>query len=127
MAEFQKDNTFVTGRFKSIGYAFKGAFKLAFTEHSVMVQSSIAILLIIAGFYFNISKTEWLIQTLAIGLVLSIEGLNTAVEKIADFIHPDYHEKIGFIKDIAAGAVFFAAMTAIAIGLIIYVPIISNL
>ncbi len=127
MAEFQKDNTFVTGRFKSIGYAFKGAFKLAFTEHSVMVQSSIAILLIIAGFYFNISKTEWLIQTLAIWLVLIIEGLNTAVEKIADFIHPDYHEKIGFIKDIAAGAVFFAAMTAIAIGLIIYVPIISNL
>jgi diacylglycerol kinase (ATP) len=55
-------------------------------------------------------------------LVLSIEGLNTAVEKIADFIHPNYHEKIGFIKDIAAGAVFFAAMTAIAIGLMIYVP-----
>jgi diacylglycerol kinase (ATP) len=56
------------------------------------------------------------------GLVLSIEGLNTAVEKIADFIHPDYHERIGFIKDIAAGAVFFAALTAIAVGCIIYFP-----
>ena len=65
---------------------------------------------------------EWLFQTLAIGLVLSIEGLNTAVEKVADFIHPEYHTKIGFIKDIAAGAVFFAAMTAIAIGLMIYLP-----
>jgi diacylglycerol kinase (ATP) len=54
---------------------------------------------------------------------MSIEGLNTAVEKIADFIHPNYHERIGFIKDIAAGAVFFAALTAIAIGLIIYIPI----
>ena len=61
-------------------------------------------------------------QVLIFGLVLSIEGLNTAVEKIADFIHPDYHERIGFIKDIAAGAVFFAAMSAIAIGLIIYLP-----
>jgi diacylglycerol kinase (ATP) len=77
----------------------------------------------IAGFYFNISKTDWLFQTFAIGLIMSIEGLNTAVEKIADFIHPNYHERIGFIKDIAAGSVFFAAITAIAIGLIIYLPI----
>jgi diacylglycerol kinase (ATP) len=120
--EFQKDNTFFTGRFKSIGFALKGAIKLITTEHSVMVQFSIGILLLFAGFYFNITATEWMFQTLAIGLVLSIEGLNTAVEKVADFIHPEYHERIGFIKDIAAGAVFFAAMTAIAIGLLIYIP-----
>ena len=121
--EFERDKTFLTGRFKSMGFALKGAIKLITTEHSVMVQSSVAVLMIIAGFYFNISHEEWLIQTLAIGLVLGIEGLNTAVEKIADFIHPNYHERIGFIKDIAAGAVFFAALTAIAIGLIIYIPI----
>lgn len=120
--EFQKDNTFITGRFKSVGYAVKGAVKLITTEHSVMVQSSVGVLLIIMGFYFHISMTEWLCQTLVIGLVLAIEGLNTAVEKIADFIHPNYHEKIGFIKDIAAGSVFFAAMTAIAVILMIYVP-----
>ena len=120
--EFQKDNTFVTGRLKSMGFALKGAIKLITTEHSIMVQSSVGILLIVAGFYFQISTTEWLFQILALGLVLSIEGLNTAVEKIADFIHPNFHEKIGFIKDIAAGAVFFAAMTAIAVILIIYVP-----
>jgi len=120
--EFQKDNTFFTGRLKSVTYAFKGAVKLITTEHSIMVQFSIGILLSIAGFYFGISSTEWLFQTMAIGLVMSIEGLNTAVEKIADFIHPNYHERIGFIKDIAAGAVFFAAITAIIIGLIIYMP-----
>jgi diacylglycerol kinase (ATP) len=120
--EFQKDNTFFTGRFKSMGFAAKGAFKLLTTEHSIMVQSFLAVLLIVAGFYFDISHEEWLVQTLAIGLVLGIEGLNTAAEKIADFIHPDYHERIGFIKDIAAGAVFFAAMTAIAVGCIIYIP-----
>ena len=120
--EFQKDNTFFTGRLKSMGFALRGAVKLVTTEHSVMVQFSLGILVTIAGFYFNISHEEWLIQTLAIGLVLSIEGLNTAVEKVADFIHPEYHERIGFIKDIAAGAVFFSAMTAIAIGLMIYLP-----
>ena len=122
--EFQKDNTFFSGRLKSVSYALKGALKLITTEHSVMVQFSLGILVTIAGFYFGISKTEWLFQTLAIGLVLSVEGLNTAIEKIADFIHPNYHERIGFIKDIAAGAVFFAAMTAITIGLIIYIPLI---
>lgn len=120
--EFQKDNAFVTGRLKSVTYAFKGAIKLITTEHSIMVQFSLGILVTIAGFYFNISSTEWLFQTLAIGFVMSIEGLNTAVEKIADFIHPNYHERIGFIKDIAAGAVLFAALTAIIIGLIIYLP-----
>ena len=120
--EFQKDNTFLTGRLKSIVFAYRGAVKLITTEHSIMVQFSLGIVLIIAGFYFDITTTEWLFQTLAIGLVLSIEGLNTAVEKVADFIHPEFHERIGFIKDIAAGAVFFAALTAIAIGLIIYLP-----
>ena len=120
--EFQKDNTFLTGRLKSIGFALKGAIKLMGTEHSIMVQTSVGVLLFIAGFYFEISSTEWMFQILALGLVLSIEGLNTAIEKIADFIHPNYHEKIGFIKDIAAGSVFFAAMTAISLVLIIYIP-----
>jgi diacylglycerol kinase (ATP) len=120
--EFQKDNTFVSGRLKSVTYAFKGAIKLITTEHSVMVQFSLGIIMAIAGFYFEITRTEWLFQVLAIGLVMSVEGLNTAVEKIADFVHPNYHERIGFIKDIAAGAVFFAAITAIIIGLIIYMP-----
>jgi diacylglycerol kinase (ATP) len=120
--EFQKDNSFLTGRLKSVTYAVKGAAKLITTEHSVMVQFSIGILVTIAGFYFEITRTEWLFQTLAIGFVMSIEGLNTAVEKMADFVHPNYHERIGFIKDIAAGAVFFAGITSIIIGLIIYMP-----
>ena len=120
--KFQKDNTFLNGRLKSVTFAVKGAIKLITTEHSIMVQFSLAILMTIAGFCFNITKTEWLFQLLSIGLVMSIEGLNTAVEKVADFIHPDYHERIGFIKDISAGAVLFAAITAIIIGLIIYTP-----
>ncbi len=122
---FQKDNAFFTGRLKVVYFAFKGAVKLITTEHSIMVQFSIGILLTFAGFYFGISTTEWLFQTFAIGLVMSVEGLNTAIEKVADFIHPNYDERIGFIKDIAAGAVLFAAITAVIIGLIIYIPKIS--
>ncbi|WP_295335067.1 diacylglycerol kinase [Flavobacterium sp.] len=119
---FEKDNSFFSGRLKSVGFAVKGALKLITTEHSVMVQSSLAVLMIIAGFYFKIDRYEWMMQILAFGLVLGVESLNTAVEKIADFIHPEYHERIGFIKDIAAGAVMLAALAAIAVGLLIYVP-----
>lgn len=120
--EFKKDNSFITGRLKSVRFTIIGAYKLITTEHSVMVQTTIALLLVIAGFYFNISREEWMMQIMATGLVLAVEGLNTAVEKICDFIHPKYHEKIGFIKDIAGGAVLFSAIASVAVGLLIYLP-----
>ncbi len=120
--KFQKDDSLFSGRLKSIGFAVKGAIKLITSEHSIMVQATIAVIMTIAGFYFGINRYEWMMQILVFGLVLGIEGINTAVEKIADFVHPEFHERIGFIKDIAAGAVFFAALTAIAIGCIIYFP-----
>ena len=123
----KKTDNFIIGRLKSFKYAFVGMFKLITTEHSIMAQFCISIMVTMAGFYFEISKTEWMFQSVAIGMVLSIEGLNTAVEKIADFIHPDFNNSIGFIKDIAAGAVFFAAFTAIFIGIMIYYPLISAL
>ena len=91
-------------------------------EASIQVQAFIAIAITIAGFYFEISTNEWIAQILAIGLVISVEGLNTAVEEIANFVHPDFHDKIGYIKDVAAGAVFFAAIIAVVIGCIIYIP-----
>ena len=122
-----QDKRFVFGRIKSVGFAVKGAFKLVSTEHSIMVQFSIMLLMIFAGFYFHISRIEWMLQVLAFGLVLGIEGVNTAVEKIADFIHPEFHDRIGFIKDIAAGAVLFAAVSALTVGELIYVPKLFNL
>jgi diacylglycerol kinase (ATP) len=113
---------FITNRINGAKYAIKGAFILLKTESSIQAQFSIAILLTCAGFYFNISTTEWMFQILAIGIVMSIEGLNTAVEEIADFIHPDFNHKIGLIKDIAAGAVFIAALAGLILGMVIYVP-----
>lgn len=118
---------FVIGRLKSFKYAFSGACKLVTTEHSIMAQIVISFLITIAGFYFNISKADWMFQTIAIGLVLGTEGMNTAVEKLADFIHPEFHNSIAIIKDIAAGAVFFAAIAALIIGFMIYYPLISAL
>lgn len=117
-----KKDSFVVSRIKSVGYAFKGALFLLKTEPSIKVQFGIGIILTIAGFYYDISTTEWLIQFLAIGLVISTEGVNTAIEELANFIHPEHHKKIGIIKDIAAGAVFIASVFAIVVGFIIYIP-----
>ena len=115
-------NTYLGKRLLGFKYAFKGALMLLKNEASIQVQSVIAVIMIVAGFYFEISTTEWIFQTLAIGLVLSIEGLNTAAEEIADFIHPDFHNKIGYIKDVAAGGVLIAAIIATVIGILIFLP-----
>ncbi|QCE43299.1 diacylglycerol kinase [Psychroserpens sp. NJDZ02] len=117
-----KKEPFIINRLKSVGYAFKGMLLLLKTEASIKIQFCIAIIMTIGGFYFEISSTEWIMQCFAIGLVMSVEGVNTAIEAIADFIHPEHHEKIGFIKDIAAGAVFIASIAASIIGCIIYIP-----
>lgn len=92
------------------------------TEPSIKVQFVIALIMIAMGFYFDITSTEWILQLLAIGLVMGIEGMNTAVEKLSDFIHPEFNKKIGFIKDVSAGAVMLVSLIAVAVGLIIYVP-----
>ncbi|MEM7186953.1 MAG: diacylglycerol kinase family protein [Bacteroidota bacterium] len=115
-------NTFIGKRIKGFRYAAKGAWMLLKKEPSIQVQAFVAVVMTGAGFYFDISTTEWILQIFAIGLVMSIEGLNTAAEEIADFIHPDFNKKIGFIKDVAAGAVFFAAIAAVIIACLIYIP-----
>ena len=103
-------------------FALRGVWLLITTEHSVMVQFAIAVLMTIIGFVMHLSTVEWMFQFLAIGLVLVAESLNTGIEKLSDFIHPDYHKQIGFIKDISAGAATFAAIIAVIIGLLIYLP-----
>ena len=110
MKDKQNEENFLLNRWRSLGYAFRGFFLLIRTENAIQAHVFFALIFIVLGFVFNISLFEWLIQLLAIGLILSIEGLNTAIEKLCDFIHPDYHKKIGFIKDISAGAVTFAAI-----------------
>ena len=115
-------NGFLKGRIKSFKFAVRGMWMLIITEHSIMVQLAIAFLVTILGWWLEISPSEWMFQVLAIGLVLISESLNTAIEKLCDFVHPDHHRKIGFIKDISAGAVSFAAIAAVIVGLIIYLP-----
>ncbi len=116
------EENLIVDRIKGIGYAFRGAWLLVRTESSIQIQVIIAGIMTIAGFYFEISQTEWILQIFAIALVLGVEGLNTAIEKMSDYIQPEFDEKIGFIKDISAGAVMLVSLAATIVGLIIYVP-----
>jgi len=116
------ESNFILNRIKAVKYAAKGFWILITSEKSIIAQVIISLIMTIFGFVMQISATEWMFQFFAIGLVLVAESLNTAIEKMADFIHPEYHKKIGFIKDISAGAAFFAAIFAVIIGLIIYIP-----
>lgn len=118
----QEKTSFITGRIKSVTYALKGLYLLITNEHSIIAQLIISAVMCIVGFYLDITATEWLFQILAIGLVLTTESLNTAIEAVCDYIQPNFDKRIGFIKDIAAGAVTFAAITAMIIGAIIYLP-----
>ena len=115
-------DSFIRGRMRSLKFAFKGAWLLLTTEDSIKAQMFMAIIVTVMGFYFDIANIEWMLQFLAIGMVLVAEALNTAIEKIADFVHPDFHVKIGFIKDIAAGAPTFAGIISIIIAGFIYIP-----
>ncbi len=119
------NDNFLQGRIKSVKYALKGIWLLLTTEYSIMIQFGITIIMTIVGFIMQLSTTEWILQVLAIGLVMVAEAVNTAIEKLADYIQPSYDKKIGFIKDIAAGAPAIAAIIAVIIGLLIYLPKIS--
>lgn len=113
---------FIRDRIRSVGYALKGAWLLLSTEGSIQVQACIAVAVTVAGWYFQISPTEWMVQLLAIGMVMGIEGVNTAVEKLSDYIQPGHDERIGKVKDISAGAVLLASIMASIAGLMIYLP-----
>ncbi|TXK70882.1 diacylglycerol kinase family protein [Mesonia sp. HuA40] len=116
---------FIRDRLKGGWYAIKGAYLLLRYEHSIQAQFFIGLCVCLLGWFVGISRTEWMMQLFAIGLVMGLEGANSAIEEIADFIHPDFHEKIGKIKDLAAGAVFIGACVAVIIGLLIYCPYIN--
>ena len=75
---------FIRGRLRSVKFAFKGMWILLSTEDSIKAQLFFAFIATIAGFYFQISATEWMIQTLAIGLVLIAEAANTAIEEVLE-------------------------------------------
>ena len=108
--------------FKSFKYAYEGL-KYAFKyEQNILVHFLATILVIIAGIFFIISMTEWLVLTLIIGLVIATELINTSIEATIDLVTKEVHPLAKVAKDTAAAAVLIFGITALIIGLIIFVP-----
>ena len=105
-------------RKQSFGYAFNGIKILIREEHNAWIHLMAAFFVLILGFVFNVSQTEWIALIFAIGLVLAFE----AIENLADYSSPDKHELIKKVKDLSAAAVLIAAITAFSIGLFVFIP-----
>ena len=107
---------------KSFGYAFSGISHAFKSQFNFRFHVIVLILVLIAGSYFNLSASEWLWIVAAAGIVLFSELFNTALEVLVDLVSPNIHPKAKIIKDVAAAAVLIAAVTAVIIGLIIFIP-----
>jgi diacylglycerol kinase len=105
---------------KSFQYAFKGIWFFFKEENNAKIHLLASIVVVALGFFFKISIEEWLWITLAIGIVWMAEAFNTAIEKLVDLVSPGYNKQAGEIKDLAAGAVVFAATVALVIGILIF-------
>jgi diacylglycerol kinase len=107
---------------KSFVYAGRGVVDTVRSQTNAWVHLLATTAVVLSGLWFGLSPTEWCLAILAMGLVWGLEGLNTALERLADALHPAEHPLIGKAKDAASGAVLLGAIAAAAVGLIIYLP-----
>ncbi len=105
---------------KSFLNAFRGVFMMIKTERNFQIELLVFFVNLFLIFYFNLSNTDTALVLIASFAVLSAEIFNTAIEKICDIIQPDFDKRIGFIKDIAAGAVLLTAIAAVIVGVLVY-------
>ena len=108
--------------YKSFGYAFQGIFNTIRTERNIKIHCAAAILVTIFGIWLQISKTEWMICFILFGLILALELVNTAVEATVDLFTEERKPFAKKAKDAAAGAVLIAAIFAVVIGILIFIP-----
>ena len=113
---------FWRGRGKSFACALRGIAVLLRTQTNARIHLLATVLVVAAGFLFRISRGEWVPLMFAISIVWIAEAVNTAIEALADRITRENDDAIRRAKDVAAGAVLLAAITAAIIGLLILGP-----
>jgi diacylglycerol kinase (ATP) len=106
---------------RSFGYAFKGINYVLRNENNFIYHLLATVVIVIIGFTLSFTTGEWLLVIFLIGMVYTAELFNSAIEKLVDLTTPQYDYKAGIIKDVAAGAVLVASITALIIGLIIII------
>jgi len=106
----------------SFKYAFAGVWHILQTQRNARIHVCLALVAVVLGLWLGLSRTEWAVITLTIGLVLVAEAFNTVAESAIDLVTREYHPLARIAKDVAAGAVLLAAMTAVVVGLLILGP-----
>ena len=112
----KQKNFSVTERLKSFQYAFNGLKILIIEEHNARIHLFAAICVLIAGTILKLSSAEWITITFAIGLVIALQAINSAIENIADFISPEQNPQIKKIKDLSAASVLIVAISSCTVG-----------
>lgn len=107
---------------RSFGYAFEGIINTVKAERNMKIHCGFMLAVVVCGFIFRLTYTEWLICLALFGLVTSLELVNTAVEAVVDLVTEERKPLAKKAKDAAAGAVLVSAIFAAIIGLIIFVP-----
>lgn len=110
---------------KSLSHAIRGVFLALKSERNLQIHAVVAVLVCIAGVVFGISRWEWCILFICFALVIAAEMANTAIEKMLNFIHPDKHDAVRDIKDIAAGMVLVTSIIAVIVGILVFLPVIK--
>ncbi|MDH4089035.1 MAG: diacylglycerol kinase family protein [Cyclobacteriaceae bacterium] len=105
---------------ESLAYAMRGIWFGIVDQRNLKVQIAVSMLVIVAGIYFNVTPIEWCLLFLCIGLVISLELINSAIEGLVDLVTIERKMLAGKIKDIAAGAVLIASLVSIIIGVILF-------
>jgi diacylglycerol kinase (ATP) len=109
-------------RVRSFRDAFAGVRVLLKSQHNVWVHAVASVAVVTAAGLLGISRLEWCVVLLAMALVWVAEGLNTALELLADAVSPEHHPLVGQAKDVAAAAVLLAALGAATVGVLVLGP-----
>lgn len=107
--------------------AFHGLRDCILHEENFKIQYVIAILMVIAGIFFKLNETEWILILICFAMVLSFEIINSAIEKLCNLVCPDFNLTIKKVKDMAASAVLLSAIISFIVGCIIFLPKIKML
>lgn len=106
----------------SFKYAWEGILAALKEEPNLKIHFIIAVLVLFASFLLKISRQDWIIVLILIGFVFAVELTNTAIEAIVDAFTSSEHPGAKLAKDISAGAVLIAVLTAVVSGIIIFTP-----
>jgi undecaprenol kinase len=112
---------------RSLGFAGSGLVQLLKHERNFQWHVVAFISVCAASIYFGITRLEWLVVLLISALVMGLEALNTAIEKLCDLYSTETHADIKKIKDISAAAVLICALVAVCIGMIVFLPYVMKL